>query len=291
VRPSLSQDIYGRPLRDLRGPEGWILAGILRGAEIVVPRGDTVLWPGQAVYGVGRAETVTEFLSSLGVNGRPTRRVVIVGAGHVGSWLARLLVKAKIEVTVIQRGHQRAFDLASEVPEALVLQGDATEPAMLREAGIEEADYFVATTQDDEANVISSFLARELGARAVVALYQRAEFLNVLRAARVDLPLSPRLVTAGTILRMVHRREILSLDLVESGEAEVVEFQVPAKARVLRAPLQDLRFPHGAIVGAVVRGEDIFVPGGRFTFREGDRVLVFTLAATLPELERLFRGR
>ncbi len=77
----------------------------------------------------------------------------------------------------------------------------------------------------------------------LVTLYQRPEFFNVLRAARVDIALNPRLVTAGTILRMVHRREILSLDMVESGDAEVVEFQVPENSKVLKAPLRKLKWP------------------------------------------------
>jgi trk system potassium uptake protein TrkA len=209
----------------------------------------------------------------------------------VGSLLARRLVSEKIQVVVIQRGAARAFDLAAEVPEALVLRGDATDPALLREAGAEEADYFVAATQNDEANLLSSLLAREMGARSVVALYHKPEFLNLMRAVRIDIPLSPRVMIAGTILRMVHRREIVSLDLVQGGDAEVVEFKVPARARALKRPLDRLNFPRTAIVGAVVRGGDIVVPTGQFQFEEDDHALVFALNEALPSLERIFRGR
>lgn len=291
VQPSPRVEIYDRPLRELRGPAGWILVGVIQGARLSVPRGETVLRRGQTIYAVGRTETVGEFLKVIGIDAPPTRKVLIAGAGHVGTWLAKGLVSDKIQVTVIQRQPQRAMALASEVPGALVLQGDATDPAILREAGASEMDYFVAATQDDEANVISSFLARGEGARMLVTLYQKPEFLNVLRAAQVDIALSPRLVTAGTILRMVHRHEILSLDLVESGDAEVVEFEVPARSRVLKAPLRRLRFPEGSIIGAVIRGEERHVPSGDFTFQVGDKALVFTLTEALPRLEKMFRGR
>ena len=291
ARPSTQIDMYDRPLRELKGPEGWILVGVVKGINLAVPRGDTILRHGQRIYAVGRTETVGEFLKSIGVEAPPTRRVLIAGAGHVGTWLAKGLVKDKVQVTVIQRQAQKAMALASEVPEALVLQGDATDPVLLREAGVNEVDYFVAATQDDEANVISSFLARGEGARMLVTLYQRPEYLNVLRAARVDIALNPRLVTAGTILRMVHRHEILSLDLVESGDAEVVEFEVPPRSKVLKKPLSKLKVPQGSIVGAVLRGEERYVPGGDFTFQVGDRALVFTLTEALPQLEKLFRGR
>jgi len=291
ARPSIKAPIYGRPLKDLAGPSNWILTGIHRAAGTVIPRGDTVLRPGDLLYAVGPAESIERYLASIGVESQPTRRVVIAGAGQVGSWLARLLVHGKIEVTVIQRGASRAFDLAAEVPEALVLRGDATDPGMLKEAGVEDADYFVAATQQDETNLLSSLLAREAGARAVVALYHRPEFLNLMHAVRIDIPLSPRMMIAGTILRMVHRREIVSLDLVEGGDAEVVEFEVPARARVLKRPMMGLNFPRAAIVGAVLRGDELFVPDGDFEFAVGDRALVFTLAESLPALERMFRGR
>jgi trk system potassium uptake protein TrkA len=291
ARPSRGADIYGRPLRELSGPEGWILVGVERGGQLTIPRGDTELKPGRRIYAVGRTETAREFLSAVGIEAPPVRKVVIAGAGHVGSWLAKGLVEDNVQVTVIQRQAEKALALATDLPQVLVLHGDATDTGVLKEAGVADADYFVAATQDDESNVISSYLAHEAGARIVVSLYQRPEFLNVLRAARVDIGLSPRLITAGTILRMVHRREILSLDLVASGEAEVVEFQVPDSSRVLKLPLRKIKFPKDSIIGAVIRGDERYVPDGNFKFQVGDRALVFSLTDALPALEKLFRAR
>jgi len=291
VRASEDADVYGKPLKDLQGPEGWILTGIRRGGELIIPRGDTTLEPEDLFYAVGRSESIPEYMESLGVKARPVRHVVIAGGGQVGRALARLIVAEKIKVTVIQRSGERAFQVASEVPEALVLRGDATDPEILREGGVQDADYFVAATQSDEDNIFAALLARELGARSAVVLYHSHEFRNVLRTVQLGVPLSPRLVVAGMILRMVHRREILSLDLLEEGDAEVVEFEVPARAKVLKHPLKKLRFPRSAIVGAVVRGEESFIPRGEFTFREGDRALVFTLSGALPSLEKMFSDR
>ncbi len=291
ARPSGNVDIYDRPLRELTWPEGWVLVGVERGMKLTIPHGNTVLKPGQRIYAVGRPKTAQEFLKTIGIEAPPIKRVVIAGAGGVGSYLAKKLVEEKIEVSVIQRHAKKARALATEVPEALVLQGDATDMAILKEAGVPDADYFVSATQDDETNVITSYLAHEAGARIIVTLYQRPEFVNVLRAARVDIGLSPRLITAGTILRMVRRREILSLDLIASGEAEVVEFQVPDNCRVLKGPLRRLKLPEGCIIGAVVRGNEHFVPAGNFEFEVGDRALVFSLVEALPALERLFRGK
>ncbi|ANM30059.1 hypothetical protein ABI59_11465 [Acidobacteria bacterium Mor1] len=291
VRPSLKADIYGRPLKDIHGPEGWILTGIFRADGLLIPRGDTVLRGGDVVYAVGRADNVPEFMSSIGIEANPTRRVVIAGGGQVGFWLSKLLCSDTIDVTVIQRGAQRAFDLATEVPKALVLRGNATDPEMLREARVDEADYFIAATQDDEANILSSLLARELGAKHEVTLFHRREFREVLSAIRIDLPISPRVMIAGSILRMVHGSEIVNLDLIEEGDAEVVEFEVPAGAKVLKKSLEGLRVPRESIIGAVMRGDELFVPRGSFQFQVGDRALVFTMNSALPALERMFQGR
>jgi trk system potassium uptake protein TrkA len=291
ARPSSTADIYGRPLKFLCGPPGWVLTGIHRASELIIPRGDTELRPGDLFYAVGRAESVTDYLKYIGVDSKQAKRVVIAGAGQVGQSLARLLVKERIQVTVIQRTAGRAGHLAEEQPEVLVLRGDAREPNILREAGVEEADYFVSATQQDEVNLLASLLAREMGAKVVVALYNQPEFLRLMQAVRVDLPISPRMVMAGTILRMVHRTEIVGLDLVAEGDAEVVEFEVPKGARALRGRLKNLKIPRTAIIGAVARGEQLFVPTGDFEFEEGDRALIFTLTDALPALERMFRGR
>ncbi len=291
ARPSVEADIYGRALKDMPGLDRWILTGVRRASGVFIPRGDTTLRRGDLLYAVGSSETIKEFLGYIGVESHPTKRVVIAGAGQVGEWLARLLVKEKVRVSIVQRGEDRAFTMAAKMPEALVLRGGATDPAILREAGVEGADYFVAATQDDETNLLSSLLARETGARFVVGLYHQPEFLGLMRAVGIDIPLSPRMMIAGHILRMVHRTEILSLDLVEGGEAEIVEFDVPARSRAIKRPLHSLRFPRTAIVGAVTRGNEIFVPGGEFQMAEGDRALVFALSEALPDLERVFRGR
>ena len=291
ARPSFDADIFDRPIKELQGPDNWILTGIHRGSDTLIPRGDTVLRRGDTLYGVGPTDKAQDFLGSLGIPPRPVRRVVIAGAGQVGACLAAQLVREKVAVTLINRNKERADQLAADVPEALVLQGDATHPEILREAGTEGADYFVAATQTDEVNLLSCLLAREMGVHLTVALYNQPDFLNLMRASRIDVPLSPRLMIAGHIVRMVHRREIVSLDMVEHGNAEVVTLKVPENARVLKKSLSRMHFPRTAIVGAVVRGDGIFVPGGDFKFEVGDVATVFTLDEGLPEIERMFRGR
>lgn len=291
VRPAESAAIYGKPLKEVDWPEGWLLAGLRKGNAIRVPHGGSSIRRGETCYVVGPTDGMKRVTDYLGVESGGAKQVVVGGGGHVGSALVRLLIEEGVSVSVIEKSENTALELASRLPRAVVLQGDVSDPGILREAGANEADYFIASTQDDMTNVVSALLAKELGARTVAALYNRMEFLNILRAAHIDMPISPRLVMAGTILRMVHRREILTIDMVADGRAEIVEFEVPKSARVLNQPLKSARFPKGVVVCAVARGEEIHVPSGDFRFQVGDHVLVFALANALENLERMFHER
>ena len=192
ARPSSAAHIYGRPLQQLDGPEGWVLIGIQRASGTIIPRGDTELRRGDLLYAVGRTSSIPKYLASIGVDSRPARRVVIAGAGQVGQWLAKLLVEAKVQVSVIQRGASRAFDLAAEVPEALVLRGDARDPDILRDAGIEQADYFVSAPRSrTRSTCCRSARARARGAKSSSRSTTSPSSGNCSSAVRVDLPLIP----------------------------------------------------------------------------------------------------
>ena len=93
ARPSRTADIYHKPLKALDGPNGWVLVGVQRATEMIIPRGDTELKKRDLLYAVGRTETVPEYLESIGVTSRPTKKVVIAGGGQVGRWLSKLLCK------------------------------------------------------------------------------------------------------------------------------------------------------------------------------------------------------
>lgn len=269
-----NEEVFDRPLAGIRAaPRGWILTGILRAAEsgrLEIPRGRSRVQAGDEVFAVGPASMAPDFLRLLGLQQAPAQRVVVAGLGQVGQRLSRMLVDSGVEVTTIKRPSNPAVS-----PASVSILGDATHEHILQEAMVEDADFFVAATDADEVNFMAAHLAKQLGARRTIALHNRHDFNDVMRAVGVDHPISPAVITAGALLRPLHSRATVRLDWVEGG-GELAEFRVADGSPATERPLRDLGIPHSSIVGEVVRdGVGAFVPDGDTRFLPGDRVAVF----------------
>ena len=287
---------FNRPLEEIdTAPRGWVLTGILRkgGGPLEIPRGRTRVQEGDEIFAVGPAAEAPNFLKAIGVNRRPARRVVVAGLGQVGHRLGELLLDADVDLTVIRR-HPTS---GSPLP-AHTIVGDAADEDILREAGVGDADFFVAATGADEVNLMAAYLAKKAGAKSTVALYNRDDLHEVMRDIGVDYPISPGGVTAGALLKLLHTRAMVRLDFVEGG-GELVEIEVAEGSPATELPLRKLGVPHACIVGEVVRARSApFVPNGDTEFVPGDRVALFIsrdaagesseAEALLLELEELF---
>ena len=287
---------FNRPLEEIdTAPRGWILTGILRkgGGPLEIPRGRTRVQEGDEIFAVGPAAEAPNFLKAIGVNRRPARRVVVAGLGQVGHRLGELLLDADVDLTVIRR-HPTS---GSPLP-AHTIVGDAGDEDILREAGVGDADFFVAATGADEVNLMAAYLAKKAGAKRTVALYNRDDLHEVMRDIGVDHPISPGGTTAGALLKLLHTRAMVRLDFVEGG-GELVEIEVAEGSPATELPLRKLGVPHACIVGEVVRARSApFVPNGDTEFIPGDRVALFIsrdaagesseAEALLLELEELF---
>jgi trk system potassium uptake protein TrkA len=212
---------------------------------------------------------------------------MIFGGGRIGLRLALALEQSGIAVKVIEKDEARARYVASQLRRGLVLHDEGVSQDFLLQERVDRTDAFVAVTGDDRANLLAAMYARQLGARLTVAGISRSEFAPLAEALGVDITISPRLLAAGAILRFVRRGEIVAVTLLESG-AQMIELRVPEGCRVAGRPLARVRFPKDAIVGAVLRGEEVIIPTGQDVLRPGDDAVVFTAGAAVDEVEHLF---
>ena len=291
--------VFDRPIEEIdTAPRGWILTGILRkqGGTLEIPRGRTRVQAGDEVFAVGPAVEARNYLKAIGVDQRPARRVVVAGLGQVGRRLGELLLDEDVDLTAIRRHPTSGFPLAAHT-----IVGDATDEDILQEAGVEDADFFVAATDADEVNLMAAHLAKKGGARRTVALYNRDDLHEAMQDLGVDYPISPGGVSAGALMKLLHTRATVRLDFVEGG-GELVEIEVAEGSPATRAPLRRLGLPHTCIVGEVVRERSApFVPNGDTEFVPGDRVALFMSRnavgksgepdSLLDELEQLFGTR
>ena len=279
--------IAGKKLSELGPPTAWIFAALSRGGEITIPSGETVLQGGDYIFALGVPTQLDRLKSLLGVGEEGVKSVVVAGAGMLGRMVARNLARFGISVKLLEKDADRARAAAEELEGVDVYCGDTTSGDTLKEIGVGSADYFIALTGEDESNVLSALLAKNLGAARTVVLYKKADYIDVIESIGVDRAMSLRLATASEILSYLHLGGVAHVALVEEGKAEILEFVITKRSRILGVPLRECRFPKGAIVGIVISGKEIVIPNGDYSPMVGDRLVVFALPEAVRKVEKL----
>ncbi|MFH1680076.1 MAG: Trk system potassium transporter TrkA [Candidatus Eisenbacteria bacterium] len=275
-------------LGEIRGLYRLVVTAISRGDKTIIPRGEDMIQAGDTIYYVCNRSDLASIDYLFGLEKQEAKNVFVFGGGRVGYLVARELARSGSEVKVIDRNPDQCRLIAADLEKVLILNTDITDVDTLESEGIRDADVFIAVTQDDSANILYSLLAKQRGVRRAIALVNHPVLLNLAPNLGVDACISPRLATAGEIIRYVRKGEVLSLAMVERSGAEVAEFIVPSSGRIVKKPLKDLDFPSGAIIGAVVRGDKILIPRGDDHLEPGDHAVVFTLPGSVTQVEKFF---
>jgi len=285
LRIEENSPIVGRKLSELDPPEAWIFVAVSRNGNITIPTGETRLLHGDYVFALGIPSLSNKLESLLGVHREKVDLAIICGGGRIGRRVASTLLKHGISVRIIESNHQRAELIAEELPGVMVFDGDATNKEMLKEAGVQSTDYFVALTGDDEKNVLSALLARNLGAKRSTVLYTKPDYIDLIESIGVDRAISVRLSTANEILSMLHLKGVAHVALIEEGKAEVLEFKISAKSKLIGKPLSKAGFPKDSIVGIVIRNDNIIIPRGGYVAETDDKLIIFSLPNALKKVE------
>jgi trk system potassium uptake protein TrkA len=254
----------------------------------VVPRGDDQIKGGDIVYFVCRKDDLPAVNYLFGFEKRKTRDIMILGGGRVGAEVASLLAGESYRVKLIDRDLERCRTLAAELEGVSIIHADAIDLDTLRDEGLEHTDVCIAVTDGDERNILYSLLAKSRGVRRAIALVNEPLYVSLAPTLGVDACISPRLATAGAILRFVRQGEVLSVEMVEECEAEVMELVLPDESPIGGKPLREIRMPRGSIIAAIVRGEDVIIPAGDDTVEKGDHLVVFSLPDSVRKVEKLF---
>ena len=271
-------------------PANSMVAMILRSNEVRIPRADDVLMHGDHLYVVTSAESLDPTMHFMGIKKRDTvHQVFIVGGGELGAELAKLLEAQHIEVKIFEQDADRCQQLIAELKSSIVIGADGTDQEILEQENIEGVDTFIALTKDDEANMISSLLARHLGARKVIALVNRLPNLSLAEKLGINTTVSPRMKAVDHILRFIRGGGVLSVRTFRGEEAEAIELVAPANSRYVGQPLRKVHFPHGVIVVGILKSEgQVLVPRGDGMIEAGDRVVFFALEGCVRQLESEF---
>ncbi len=296
VRCEQDCPIVNTPLRQLTGlfPDlNIVVVGIVRGASAFAPSGDDSMLVGDEVYFVADSEHVARALLLFGHDETAHRRVVILGGGNIGLFLAQELEKgeAVVSAKIVEFNQARAEFIAEQLGKTVVMHGDALDPDMLEQANIAAAEAVLAVTNDDETNILASLLAKRAGAKRAVTLINKPSYSSLVTSLGIDVVVSPRAITVSTILQQVRRGRIRSVHSLREGFGEIIEAEALETSSLVNKPIREAELPDGVIIGALVRGKQVIIPRADAVARPGDRVVLFATYDAIKSVEKMFAVR
>lgn len=304
VRAFEGGPLVGHPLKALRFhlPNVEVrIAAIYRNGEPIIPEGDTVIVPGDEVFCLAATVHIRQVMRELRRTDRPMRRIMIAGGGNIGFRLARS-IERDYHVKILEVDKRRAEALATQLSQALVLNGDTTDEKLLENEGIDEMDLFVALTNDEEDNIMSASLAKRMGARRTLALINRKSYVDLVQGGPIDIAISPAHTSIGSLLAHVRRGDVVAVHSLRRGAAEALEIIAhgsPKDSKVVGHRIEEIPLPKGATIGAVVREErrdgklirrEVIIPHHDTLIEREDHVIVFCTHKNLVrKVEKLFQ--
>ena len=268
------------------------IAAIYRQGKAMLPEGDTVIQEGDEVFFIADRKDIRVFMSEMRRLEDPVRRVVIAGGGNIGVRLALALEQTN-QVKIIERDPKRARQVSEQLNKAIVLVGDAADEELLLEENIDDVDVFCALTNSEEANILSSMLAKRLGSHKVMALINRASYVDLVEAGSIDIAISPQQVTIGSLLAHVRRGDVVKVHSLRRGAAEAIEAIAHGKegeSKVVGRKIEDIELPKGAAIVTLVREGQVIIAHHDTVIETDDHVILFlTDRRKIENLEKLFQ--
>jgi trk system potassium uptake protein TrkA len=290
-------DAVGQTFSSLSGGgtgEGMSVLAVLREGRCFIPRDEDVLELGDDVYIIAHTGGVDHVMAAFGHRETEARRVIIVGGGNVGLHLAQRLRRdtPDVDIKIIELSPSRAEYVAQQMGRrVVVLQGDALDRDMLKEAQVGSTETVVAVTDDDETNIFASVLAKRAGCERAITLVNKRSYEALMPTLGIDAAVSPSAVTISTVLRHVRHGAISALYTLREDFGEVIEAELSSTSPLLRGRLADLDLPSGMKVGAVMRNGSVLIAGGDTQLEAGDRVIALVTYQHLRAAAGLLGGK
>ena len=269
------------------------VAAIFRKNRPIMPQGNTVIEADDEVFFIAASHDIKNVMSEMRRAEKPNKRIVIAGGGHIGQQLAKT-VESRYGVRVIEHNRERCYNLSETLDRTIVLCGDASDRELLLEENIEETDVFCAVTNDDEANIMSSMLAKSLGSRKVITLINNPAYVDLIEGGNIDIVVSPQQATLGSILAHIREGDVAKVHSLRRGAAEAIEAIAhgdSSSSEVVGRRVEEIKLPAGTNIGAIVRDNQVVIAHDDVVIEADDHVVLFLVdKARIREVERLFHA-
>ncbi len=267
-----------------------LVVAISRNGKIIIPHGRNVIEEGDTLYLIGEKSQILQLHEKVHEKGQYTnlQKVMIIGGGKTGFYLAGKLAEFGIAVKVIEKSKERCYYLSTHLEDVMVLHGDATDTSLLEDENLDEMDAFVAATGFDEENLLLALIAKQRGVEDVISKVSHQSYKDLIEKMGIDMALNPLDIVTSTILRYIQGSKKIISSLLIQGQAEIMEIIATNEMKLANIPLKEIDLPDGVLVAAIHRGQQVIIPNGDTKILEDDRVTIFCLLTDLGELEKLF---
>jgi len=293
VRAKQQGFLVGQPIKFLHthlGNEQVRIAAVYRDGESIEPEGDTIIKKDDEVFFIAAREDIDYMIAEFIQSQERVRKVMIAGGGGIGLKLA-LQLDRTCQVKVIERSKARAKKIAELAEDSIILVGDAADDSLLLEESIETTDVFVALTNSEEANILSSMLAKKLGCKKAMALVNKASYSGLIETGSIDIAISPQQITIGSLLTHVREGDVVKVHSLKRGNAEALEAIAHKNmSQVVGKTVEEIKLPKGAFITAVLSSSGVLKTLHHSTIIEpDDHVIVFiTDREQIADVEGLF---
>ncbi len=260
---------------------------ISRDGETIIPRGDDVFRVGDMIYVIVNQSAIREVTTFSGKTNIDVKNMMILGGSRIGVGIARAL-QGEVNVKLVDYTADKAYKLAEILEKTLIIHEDGRNTEAMLEEGLANMDAFVAVTGRAETNILTAMLAKRLGVKKVIAEVENLNYINLAESIGIDTIINKKLITASSIFRFTMSTDVQAIKCLTGSDAEVLEFIAKPNSPATKCKIKELEFPHGAIIGGIVRGDKTFIAVGNFEIKPYDRVVVFALPSAISRIGRFF---
>lgn len=254
----------------------------------LIPRGDTQFKEGDQVYFVTVENGVEELYKLTGKVKQEIKNVMILGGSKIGRKTARDLCRNNFHVKLVESNKDKAYDLADELPNTLIIHGDGRNVELLEEENIHDMDAFIAVTGNSETNIMSCLVAKSKSVKKTISLVENMDYFQLSHSIGIDTLINKKLLAANNIFRYIRKGEVVAMTKLNNMNAELLEFIVKPNSQVCDKKIKDIEFPRSAIIGGIIRNGVGIIALGEFFINSGDRIVVCCLPRSIGKVEKLF---
>ena len=291
IKVAEEMEIAGKRIAELN-LEKYTIVAVIRKEQVIIPNGNTQLLQNDKIYVLGKTAGFHNLNGLMKLKKQKFKQIIIAGGGLITEYLVYLLRTKKNlpEIKVIEPSADKCRTLSTDLEGCQIICADATKMEILDEENLGGNDIFISLTGSDNSNLVACMLAKKRAVDEVICEVSREDYIPLAESLGVTAAITPRLLTVSTVLKLMRRKNVISVNLLNTGEAEMLELEAEPNSPITKSYLRNLKIPAGVVIGSITQQGNILVPRGDTQIQPGDRAIVFALRTVSSKIEQLFHN-